>query len=478
MKRLGLDNDETRLLSRDRMTTIMEAVRSFSDGQGITACRLTAWWRGEVRWARNRISLASERRDYRLSLTRIINGGRGEISINQLDDQALQTAIRYAERDARLVSQRHQPPSMDVPVPELPHPSTLVWSDSTFNLGIEQRSAVGRSLTKASEERSMFSSGYLECRGSEVMSWAWGQDVTDVNPDDIPMVTTPEYSRHTQAQCSMTVRHPKGSGSGWAGVSAFNWSSIDSQLLADVALQKCLNSVNPVAIEPGRFTVILEPQAVAALVGAFMGAFARSEVENGGSIFTLGRDEALKIWRSRLGMKVVDERITIAHDPMDPALGVLPSPGLSPLTFVEKGVLVNLEYNRTYALSALNYNLPLSARPGYKMSGGNTTVNEMISSTTRGILVTRFSGIDILDTSSILMTGITRDGLWLVENGAVTKSIKNMRFTDSPVFVLNQIEQIGAPVPVFEPLPFGLNPVFVPPIKSNDFSFSSTFDSI
>ena len=117
------------------------------------------------------------------------------------------------------------------------------------------------------------------------------------------------------------------------------------------------------------------------------------------------------------------------------------------------------------------------------MSGGDATTEDMIRTTRRGLLVTRFSDAHVLDSGTLLMTGFTRDGLWLIENGAVTKAVKNFRFTESPLFVLNSIEALGEPVPVFNPVddPYagsGIVPAMVPSIKARDFSFTSLVDAV
>jgi predicted Zn-dependent protease len=108
------------------------------------------------------------------------------------------------------------------------------------------------------------------------------------------------------------------------------------------------------------------------------------------------------------------------------------------------------------------------------MSGGTTTMDEMIATTKRGLLVTRFSNMDTVDFGSALYSGYTRDGLWLIENGKISKPVKNFRFTESPFFVFNQVEQVGEPVRVFRPHA----PAIVPPIKVRDFSFTSLADAV
>ena len=190
------------------------------------------------------------------------------------------------------------------------------------------------------------------------------------------------------------------------------------------------------------------------------------------------------IWRSKLGLKVIDERITISHDPADPELGILPGPWMQPVTWFDKGVLTALMYDRDYALAALNVNPDLRGMIAYRMSGGDASIDEMIRTTKRGLLVTRFSDVRTLDATSLLSTGLTRDGLWLIENGKISKAVKNFRFTESPLFVLNAIEQLGVPVPVFRPVKdpyqsrYPLTPAIVPALKARDFSFTSTIDAI
>jgi predicted Zn-dependent protease len=229
--------------------------------------------------------------------------------------------------------------------------------------------------------------------------------------------------------------------------------------------------------------VVLLPQAVAARIELVVSALARDLAEDGRGPWALAHDDALGLWRTKLGLKVIDERITISHDPADPELGILPDAGMGPVTWFDHVVLTNLAFDRSYALRKLNANAPVRPPIGYRMSGGATAIEEMIRTTRRGLLVTRFSNIAMLDGTSLLSTGLTRDGLWLIENGTISKAVKNLRFTESPLFVLNSLEQLGPPAPVFRPVrsPYdatGLTPAIVPPLKARDFSFTSTIDAI
>jgi predicted Zn-dependent protease len=198
----------------------------------------------------------------------------------------------------------------------------------------------------------------------------------------------------------------------------------------------------------------------------------RTLAENGTGPFAMGSGQ------SKIGQKVMDPRITIGADPMDPDLGFPPFSGSGhvyhPVTWVQDGVLKELSYFRPYGIRKLGLNRGLPNSGAFRMSGGTTTVDEMIATTERGLLVTRFSDLSVIDPNSLLVEGYTRDGLWLVEKGKIAKPVKNFRITESPMFVLNNVEQLGAPVRVFHPSA----PAIVPPIKARDFSFTSLSEAV
>jgi predicted Zn-dependent protease len=271
----------------------------------------------------------------------------------------------------------------------------------------------------------------------------------------------------------VTVRDPKGMGSGWAGVDWNDWTRIDADTLSAIALDKCLRSRNPVAVEPGRYTTILEPQAVCDLFSRVMGFLDRVIAERGMPPFN-----GPQLGTTKIGTQVLDSRITITADPMDPDLGFPPfdlgGAVYHPVHWFDNGVLTNLSYNRHYGVTQLGLNTGLPNSGAFRMQGGDTSIEEMIATTKRGILVTRFSNIQLIDQASLLYTGYTRDGLWLIENGKISKSIKNFKFTESPLFVFNSVDQLGPPVRVFHPSA----PVIVPPVKVRDFSFTALADAI
>jgi predicted Zn-dependent protease len=181
----------------------------------------------------------------------------------------------------------------------------------------------------------------------------------------------------------------------------------------------------------------------------------------------------------KLGMKLFDPRVTISTDPMDPDGGYLPF-GFGgsftqyvPVKWIENGVLKALEFP-TRAMAA-EYGIDMYPNPyAYRMSGGTETVEEMIAATTRGIYVTRFSDVSTISGKTLFMTGVTRDGTFLIEHGKITKPIKNLRFEDSPMFFLNNLLAMGVPKRVLAPFA----PSVVPPIMVQDFAFTSLTDSV
>ena len=217
---------------------------------------------------------------------------------------------------------------------------------------------------------------------------------------------------------------------------------VDIAGISQRAIEKAKLSRSPVAIEPGRYTVILEAQAVGDLVQLLGGYVDARSADEGRSPFSKQGGG------NKLGEKIVDERVSILADPADPQILAQPFDGqgfpLGRQVFVENGVLKQLYYSRFWAQK--QGKTPTGAPTSFIMSGGDTSVEDMISSTQRGVLVTRLWYLREVDPRTILYTGLTRDGTFLIENGKITKALKNFRFNESPLFMLNNLEALGRPV--------------------------------
>jgi predicted Zn-dependent protease len=426
-------------------------------GGGETRLGLESTWTGNLRWARNQITTSGDVRNNDISLTRSIQGAGMTIQLDMLDDADLLEAVRRAEHLLRLSTEQQQSDLQDDYLePALaPH----IFFDTTYNLEADKRAAVMKRVVQPAIEAGMLAAGYIEVS-------AHGRTIQSSRQQA-------RYYPYTLAQYSVTVRDPKGTGSGWAGVDWNDWTRIDADKISAIALDKCLRSRNPVAVEPGRYTTILEPQAVCDLFSLVTRYLGRVYAQQGNPPFNGSQPGTTK-----LGQQVFDERITVRADPMDPDLGFPPfdlDGGVyHPVTWVDHGVLTNLAYDRQYGVRRLGLNTGLPTNYAFRMSGGITSIDEMIATTKRGIMVTRLSNIQLIDRASLLYSGYTRDGLWLIENGKISKPIKNFKFTESPLFVFNSVEQLGVPVRVFSP---GV-PVIVPPVKVRDFSFTALADAV
>lgn len=471
---VGSDEEAPRLLTPEVIDGIMDRVMDSVTGKdSVTSIRVHGWWNSELKLSRNRVSLSGHRKDVRVSVSRTINGGTGTATTNQIDGLSLKSVTEAAERYATMQNSKILATGLTLEPPRLDVPKTAIWSDATYSLPAQQATDIVVMLANESERHGMLAAGYLEVRAAEIAQHNSSRTVSSL------------YEKYTQAQCSMTVRHPAGVGSGWSGLSSHDWFKLNAKKLVEVSLDKCLKSLNPVAIEPGRYTAIMEPQAFSDLFATLFFAFSGRSTAEGQPQHPLflGGDSELRIGRSKLGLKIVDERINVYHDPLDPLLGVLPSEGMKKVKWIDKGVVQAIANDRGYALTQQNLNEGDIWRLGYRIDGEGIPLESMIEGTQRGLLITRFWGIQLLDQKSVLATGVTRDGLWLIEEGKITKAVKNMRFTESILFSLNQLVSLGTPVPVFRPVrdPYslaGLSPAIVPPIKVNDFSFTSMIDAV
>jgi predicted Zn-dependent protease len=446
-----------RFLSREECEAIAKKALSFAHANE-TRVLVNSTNIGNTRFAVNQISTGGD--SYDASVTVISRFGKrsGSASTNQLDDDGLRAAVQMAERIAKLSPE--DPEAMPELGPQTYEPG-VNWSDATASLDPASRAAAVKRITDPAKAAGLVSTGFMEGITSAAAI---------ANSNGLFA-----YNRSTASVLTTTVRTPDGTGSGWAGATHHDWNRIDSGSLGARATQKARTSVNPVAIEPGRYTVVFEPTAVGNLVQFIAGALNARAADEGRSFFSLPGG------KNKIGQKIVDERVTIVSDPFDRDVAGAPfaSDGLPTrrVVWIENGVVKNLNYDRYWAEK--NGRAPTGAGGSIKMSGGSATLEDLIRSTQRGLLVTRFWYLRPVDPRTILYTGLTRDGTFLIENGKITRPVKNLRFNDSPIFMLNSLEAMGVPERVSASE--GGEPgqaIVVPPIKVRDFNFTSLSDAI
>lgn len=251
------------------------------------------------------------------------------------------------------------------------------------------------------------------------------------------------YHRESSAECSITMTAPDSSG--WVKAQAVKASEIDVQELAERAAAKALMSANPQEVDPGKYTVILEPAAALDMIGQLWYAFAGTS-----------HVDKLSCLLGKLGKKVFGENVTFWDDVNHKDQSGQPFDGeglpRQSLALVEDGVVKNFVYGRRSAKAlkcdCTGHGLSEPSAMGdypsnMVMKGGDSSLEEMIKSTERGILVTRVWYVREVDPTTMLITGLTQDGTFLIEDGAIKCGIKNMRFNVSIIEMLNSIQALS-----------------------------------
>jgi predicted Zn-dependent protease len=454
--------DPTPLLTREQCQAIAKKVLSFATADE-TRVTIGSQTDGNMRFAVNQASTSGDNYDHVVNVRSAFGKRSASSTTNALDDASLKRTVERAEALARLAPE--DPEAMPELGPQT-YTESAEWSDATAALDAAGRAKVVSEITAIAKAAGLVSTGLLETNAGTFFV---------ANNKGLSA-----YRRQTGAALTVTARTPDGTGSGWAGASTNDFSKIDGPALGRRAADKARRSVNPVAIEPGRYTVVLEPTAVGNLVQLIAGALNARSADEGRSFFSKQGGG------TKIGMKVLDERITLVSDPAD---AEAPSPSFAgdglPLgkrVWIENGILKTLSYDRYWAQKQgvqPNGGGGFGGGGGLKMLGENHSIEDLIASTERGILCTRFWYLRAVDQRTILYTGLTRDGTFLIENGKVTHPVKNMRWNESPIFLLNNVDMLGRPERVNSNesgSPGGS--IVMPAVKAHDFNFTSASDAV
>ena len=465
---------DAEFLSEADARALAQRVLSFAKADE-TRVNINSGWSGNTRFAGNEITTSGGATNTTVTITSTIGKRRASASTNVLDDESLRRTVDLAERLARLSPEDPElMPELDAQT----YAPVNGYFDSTAGLSAETRAATAKQMISTAEQVGkeqgrMFVAGFLRANaGANAVATSRGLFA---------------YHKNSDADLSTTVRTPDATGSGWASAGARDWSLIEPVALGRAAAQKAVASRKPTAIEPGLYTVVLEPQAVADIIPLLVGSFnARANDEGRGTFSKKGGG-------TKLGEKIADERVTIYSDPTDPDLLAQPFDmsgfPLRRVVYIENGVLKNFSYDRYWAQQK---GVPATiggggggfggggggggggfggGGGGLKFAGGTRSTEELIAGTTRGVLVTHFFYIRFLDPRTVLLTGLTRDGTFLIENGKITRPLKNFRWNESPLFMLSKIDEIGRA----ERTAAGQ---VMPSLRVRDFNFQSLSDAV
>ena len=439
------------ILSKDEARALLQKVLSYSTADECEAS-LNGRTAGNIRYARNSVSTAGAQNSVSLAVESRFGKRSGIATCNEFDEAALKRCVQRAEEIARLAPESPEYVPLLGPQTYLSPPSAA----PTLLTAATRAQAAADSMALCAT-KNLAAAGFLDGGTSFIAKRnSKGLDA---------------YQQSTNTNFSVTVRTADGRGSGYAITDVTDPAKLNARALTQRAVDKALGSVNAKAIEPGKYTVILEPAALMAgddlsLLGGLVFGMGAREADEGRSFLSK------KGGGNRKGEKLFDERITIYSDPMNAEVpgNAFDGDGLPTKrqTWVEKGVVKDLFYSRFWAEKN---KVTATAFPnGFIMAGGTQSTAELIKGTAKGILVTRLWYIREVDPQTLLYTGLTRDGTFYIENGVIKFPIKNLRFNESPIIMLNNIEAIGRPQ--------RLAGCLIPPLKIRDFTFTSLSDAI
>ncbi|MBO2008931.1 TldD/PmbA family protein [Hymenobacter negativus] len=439
------------ILSKDDAQALLKKVLTYSTADECEAS-LRGRTTGNIRYARNSVSTAGAQDSVSLAVESRFGKRSGIATCNEFDDETLRRCVQRAEEIAKLA-------------PESPEYVPFIGAQTYLS----PPSAATTLLTAATRAQAAADSMAL-CAAKNLTAAGFLDGGTSFvakrNSKGLEA-----YQQSTNTDFSVTVRTADGRGSGYAIADVTDPAKLNAKGLTQRAADKALSSVNAKAIEPGKYTVILEPAALMdggdlSLLGGLVFGMGAREADEGRSFLSK------KGGGNRKGEKLFDERITIYSDPMNVEVpgNAFDGDGLPTKrqTWIEKGVVKDLFYTRFWAEKS---KVPATAYPnGFIMAGGTQSTAELIKNTAKGILVTRLWYIREVDPQTLLYTGLTRDGTFYIENGVIKFPIKNLRFNESPIIMLNNIEAIGRPQ--------RLAGCLIPPLKIRDFTFTSLSDAI
>ena len=442
------------ILNKEEAQALLKKVLSYSKADECQVS-LNGSEGGNIRYARNAISTAGDVSQISLAVTSYFGKRGGTATINEFDDVSLQKVVRTAEELAQLAPEN--PEYMPL-LGASDFKESITYVPATAAMTPDSRAdAVAKSIN-VSKEANLQAAGYIE------------------NSNEFSAVANSKglfaYNNSTDVIFTITLRNEAGTGSGYAAKGYNDVSKLDTYAATKTAASKATGSVGAKAIEPGKYTVILEPVAAAYMLeNMFRGLDARSADEGRSFMSKAGGG-------NRKGEKLVDDKVTIYSDPFNTDLPVATWNGegqpLNKMTWIDKGVVKNLAYSRYWAQKQGVQAVPF---PGnIIMEGGTATTDELIKSTDKGILVSRLWYIRMVDPQTLLLTGLTRDGTFYIENGEIKFPIKNFRFNESPVIMLNNVEALGKPERTISVESY--RSYLIPPMKIRDFTFSSLSDAV
>lgn len=422
------------MLGKDKALDILAQIVRNSEADQTEAV-LVGTSEGVTRFGESIIHQNMAESNVRIILRVALGKKLGVVSVNTLQLEDLKSSLQRALQIARV--QKENPYFESFPVPEGPGRSEAclipTYDPETATCSPQQRAEIVQQAFQQAEPYGFKVAGAL-ANGDREMAVVNSQGIS-------------VYQSYTQARFSLTLIAPDGSG--YATDTSRNIRDINFSKLIETALDKCIKSQRPIPLKPGSYDVILEPPAVSILLQwlGYIGFGAKSFQE--GRSFLSGR----------LGEKITGSSITVYDDGWDPSgvpiLFDVEGVQKKKVVLIDKGVATGVLYDSLTGVYDRKPSTGHALLPGgfhggepgplnLFMEPGDATFPEMLTSMEHGLLITRFHYVNgLLDTRQAFMTGMTRDGTFLIEEGTLKRAVQNLRFTESILDAFSRVEKIS-----------------------------------
>ena len=441
--------NESRILTEAEARELADRVLELSPADE-TEVGIGGGWTGNTRSAVNRITTAGEVENTSVSVSARFGRREASVSTNRLDEESLRQAAEDAAAQAKLTPENPE-------LMPLLGPQSFSKSDgyfeSTANLDPAERGRVAADAIRVATGRGdLTAAGFLTASaGASAIANSAGLFA---------------YHPSTSIDYELTVRTADGTGSGWAGVAHRDWSELDIPAMHAQAAYRALNSRESTSLEPGDYPVVFTASAVSDILGLLAGSLDAREADEGRSAFSAAGDSGTKV-----GQKLLDDKFQLVSDPVGLGSSPYQDDGL-PLerqVWFRDGVLERLAYDRYWA--AKQGVKPTGFAGSLRMAGSDASLEDLVAGLDRGLFVTRLWYIRRIDPRTILYTGLTRDGVFWVENGEIVRPVHNFRWNDSPLTAFASIEALGRPERVSSSRE-------VPPARLSSFHFSTVSEAV
>lgn len=417
---------------------ICEKAIAFSEAEHVQV-NLYGAREASTRYANNEITQNVAKAQTTLHVLCAYDNKVGRCSTNRLDTDSIREAVKRADEMAHVA----EPDTEFLPPPEpAVYRPIQAYADSTAHATPEDRARVVGQVIGEAKSRALKAAGSF-ATNSSVVAVANNKGL---------------FGFHTATQASLICTMMAEDSSGWAEQMHEDVNAISPEAVAKRAADKAEAARHPREVPPGDYTVVLEPAAVAELLAYMAWSMDAKAADEGRSAFT-GKEG------TAVGNNLVTLQSLPAHPecPAEPFFDDgMPTPDV---TWIEQGVLKTLVYSRFWAQKE---GKTFTGHPSNLiLQGGSHSLDELVAQVEDGLLITRFWYIRFVDPMQLLLTGMTRDGVYRIEGGKVTHAVKNLRFNESPLVMLQNVQLLGIPQRVE-------GSMRVPPVVVNNFTFSST----